>query len=335
MSVSTPTVHRFCDARLASDLELPELPPIAAPADISFHVAPVLPARRPTDGACQDWRAPDGGVSLSLCKSDGYDLVIPGIVRFAIGADGRDIAGCLEGRGQVDDMRHALVTQVLPRVLSLRGRLVLHASAVIGPHGAIAILGSGGAGKSTLAAAFLQAGHEVMTDDCLVLQPTEDADGCVAIAGPPGVRLHRDTAAQIFSPLAVRETAEDSGGKIRVGADAGAAGGPRDPARLVGAVLLEPSDVVRDGRAIEVDLLTPAEALMAFVEHSFQLELWDRAVLAARLQALAVVADLTPVVRLRFGHDLRAIPALRDRILNLSTRIVRPTSAPAPRHHHA
>ena len=303
---------------MASPVVLSELPSSAAPAQIRFHVAPTLPLPQPTAGARHHWRAPDGGISLSLFKLDRYDLVFPGAVRFAIEADGRDIVGCLD-RGHTDEVRHALLTQVLPRVLSLRGRMVAHASAVIGPEGAIAVLGTGGAGKSTLAAACQQAGHQVIADDCLLLQPAPDDVGFLAIPGPPGVRLRRDAAAGFLPPDALGAAPEDPAGKLRVASVSAAAPSPREPVRLARAVLLQPWDSAGDGREIEVEALTPAEALMAFVEHSFQLELWDRAALAARLRAFAALVDAIPVVRIRFRHDLREIARLRECVLSLST----------------
>lgn len=315
-----PSVHAFCGVPVASGLVLPELPSSTAAAQIRFHLAPTLPLLQPTVGARHHWRAPDGGTSLSLFKSDRYNLVFPGTVRFAIGADGRDIVGCLDC-GHTDALRHALLTQVLPRALSLRGCLVVHASAVVGPEGAIAVLGTGGAGKSTLAAACQQAGHEVIADDCLVLQPAPDAVGFLAIPGPPGVRLCRDAAAGFLSPDALGAAPEDAAGKLRVASPSMAEPPRREPTRLVMAVLLEPWDPAGSGREIEVEALTPARALMAFVEHSFQLELWDRTALSARLRAFAAVADAIPVVRIRFCHDLREIATLRECVLSLSTTV--------------
>ncbi len=321
-----PSVHAFCGVPVASGVVLPELPSSAAAAQIRFHLAPTLPLPQTTAGARHVWRAPDGGISLSLFKSDRYNLLFPGTVRFAIGADGRDIVGCGDC-GHTDDVRHALLTQVLPRVLSLRGRMVVHASAVIGSEGAIAVLGTGGAGKSTLAAAFQQAGHEVIADDCLVLQPAPDAVGFLAIPGPPGVRLCRDAAAGFLSPDALAAAPEDPAGKVRIASESTATRPPREPARLARAVLLQPWDSAAGGSEVEVEALTPAEALMAFVEHSFQLELWDRTALSARLRAFAAVADAVPVVRIRFRHDLREIATLRECVLSLPTTASRLATA--------
>src|SRR6185437_15564144 len=53
-----------------------------------------------------------------------------------------------------------------------RGLLPLHASAVATGEGAIAFLGSSGAGKSSLAAFLARAGYRVLADDICVIDPT-------------------------------------------------------------------------------------------------------------------------------------------------------------------
>ncbi len=74
----------------------------------------------------------------------------------------------------------------LGMALRLAGRLVLHGNAICVHGGALAWLGNKGAGKSTLTAAFVTAGHPLLTDDQIVIWP--QADG-VGIA--PGIlRLH-------------------------------------------------------------------------------------------------------------------------------------------------
>lgn len=84
-------------------------------------------------------------------------------------------------------LRHLLLDQVLPLVLTLHGRLAIHASCVQTPSGAIAFLGTSGRGKSTLCAAFAQRGFPVVCDDCLIVVP--DGDRCRAVPSYPSLRL--------------------------------------------------------------------------------------------------------------------------------------------------
>ena len=65
---------------------------------------------------------------------------------------------------------HMLLDQVIPRVLGLQGRVLIHGSAVASPEGrACAFVGMSGRGKSTLAASFYRDGWRMLADDCIQL----------------------------------------------------------------------------------------------------------------------------------------------------------------------
>jgi hypothetical protein len=66
-------------------------------------------------------------------------------------------------------LRLFLLGPVMSVLLSQRGHLVLHASAVAVDDGAILFLGNRGWGKSTMAAALHARGHALVTDDVAVL----------------------------------------------------------------------------------------------------------------------------------------------------------------------
>lgn len=105
-----------------------------------------------------------------------------------------DLAGTRLHCGPHPEAHEMLVRQVLPRVLHLRGRFVLHGSAVSAPAGAVAILGPSGAGKSTLAAALRHhLGWALLADDALVL---EMGDAAPPLLHPTSgsARLWRDSA---------------------------------------------------------------------------------------------------------------------------------------------
>ena len=67
-------------------------------------------------------------------------------------------------------LRLFLLGGALPIVLSQRGLLVLHASAVEIDGQAVAFLGAKGSGKSTMAAILHRRGHNFITDDTLAVQ---------------------------------------------------------------------------------------------------------------------------------------------------------------------
>jgi hypothetical protein len=76
-----------------------------------------------------------------------------------------------------------LLHRILPDLSMALGRETLHATAVAGPAGVIAVAGPSGSGKSTLAAELVRRGRPFFTDDVLVLEAT--GDGVIAHPGSP------------------------------------------------------------------------------------------------------------------------------------------------------
>jgi hypothetical protein len=95
-----------------------------------------------------------------------------------------------------------LLGPVMARLLYLKGMLVLHASAVeLGGRGAV-FLGPKGAGKSTTVAAFVGAGHRLLTDDVLSLRISDVDNPCI-VPGFPQLKLSKDAASRLVSHGAV------------------------------------------------------------------------------------------------------------------------------------
>ena len=80
-----------------------------------------------------------------------------------------------------------LIGNLIAYALRLQGKLVLHGNAACTGQRAIAWVGAKGAGKSTLSAAFLDAGHALVTDDQLVLRTSGSL--WYAAHGVPRIRL--------------------------------------------------------------------------------------------------------------------------------------------------
>jgi len=68
----------------------------------------------------------------------------------------------------------------------------LHCTAVVVNGGAVGFLGDCGYGKSSLAAAFLQAGYPLLTDDLLVLK--EEGRHFLAYPSFPRIKLFPEMA---------------------------------------------------------------------------------------------------------------------------------------------
>jgi hypothetical protein len=95
---------------------------------------------------------------------DQMQFDFPSLGRFRV-SGGREIVVEPAPDADPDFLRTCLLGPVLAAVLHQRGLLVLHASAVLIDGTAVALLGSKGWGKSTLAAALRARGHSLIADD--------------------------------------------------------------------------------------------------------------------------------------------------------------------------
>ena len=118
-----------------------------------------------------EWAFPDGTLWTQFYRTEaGYLLRFPGLADFDVSADALGVT-CHPAPGASEaTSQHLYLNQVLPLVLSKRGKLVFHASAVEVAGGAVAFVAESGRGKSTLAASFAINGCRFLTDDGLVLE---------------------------------------------------------------------------------------------------------------------------------------------------------------------
>jgi hypothetical protein len=123
-------------------------------------------------------------LSVDFAPSSGYLLTAPGFARILIGADGTELL-CDPEPGN-SEWTTLIPAQALPLAATLRGFEVLHASGVVLEGRAALFTGPPGAGKSSLAAALLNRGAALLSDDTVTL---EIRDGAL-IAHPGAALLH-------------------------------------------------------------------------------------------------------------------------------------------------
>jgi hypothetical protein len=290
--------------RLGSALVLPELQSApggsdAEPVDVVVRLGRVegVPAAIPPTGR----RFVPAGGGVGFCWPETGVFVI---------RDGAEIVADPAPGADGTAVRTALLGPVLAVLLHQRGRLVLHASAVAGPHGAVAVAGDSGEGKSTTAAALHARGLALVADDVLSLEP-DAAGGVTAYPGPPHVRL----APEVLGAL-------DAGAPAVIAGRApngkqvwpGRAIGPRPTALpLAGLYVLE------DGARTAVEPLLASAALFALLRHSYCAPLLDAPGRRAHFSACAEVARRVPVRRLVRPRALDALPALAALVLAQET----------------
>lgn len=107
-------------------------------------------------------------ISVDFAEPAGYLLWVRGFGRVLISPDGFELL-CKPDPAS-EDWVCILPFQALPLAATIRGLEVLHASGVVLDGSALLIAGPPGAGKSSLAAALVRAGGQLISDDSVALQ---------------------------------------------------------------------------------------------------------------------------------------------------------------------
>jgi hypothetical protein len=207
---------------------------------------------------------------------------------------------------------HLLISEVLPLVFSIGGRLVLHASAIEVDDGVVGFVGDSGKGKSTLAATLAAQGFPLVTDDCLLVDI--DRRGARALPMQAGVRLWPDAALSIGGARAGERANTRNGRKHRFEADQlplALATGAKPLRRLY---LLCPQS--RGGASPRGSVaVTGAEAVIALLKAASLFDS-DRPEVRRRLfERLTTLVGTTPIHRLTYTRRLSALPALITTVL--------------------
>lgn len=105
--------------------------------------------------------------------------------------NGSDIIVQKEQDANSEALRLFLLGSALGALLHQRGLLPLHASAIEINGSAIAICGTSGSGKSTIAASFIEEKYPLLTDDICVIDFIKDKP--VILPGYPQMKLWADT----------------------------------------------------------------------------------------------------------------------------------------------
>jgi hypothetical protein len=213
-----------------------------------------------------------------------------------------------------ETLRHLLLDQVLPRVLSHRGQPVLHASAVFLNNGVIAFTGPSGAGKSTLAASFIKRGCDVLADEFLPLETSPRE--IYAVPCYLGNRVWPDSQAVLFWDFRQAHP-----GKRRLGRP------PRLEATQIqqfpirALYFLRPVNV-SCARPPEIFRISQRDAMLELIKNSFQLDIRDRTHAERLFSSSAEIARLLPMYVLIYRHDYTTLPKIHELIISTFQRDV-------------
>ncbi|MDQ3995319.1 MAG: hypothetical protein M3265_11055 [Actinomycetota bacterium] len=247
------------------------------------------------------WLSPvDGSVWAYGDRVDGENwLRIPGVATFRFGgaADEPGEATAIPEAGVPREaVTDAYRRAVLPIALHVHGLEVLHASAVVTPHGVVAFCAESHGGKSTIAYACERRGYPVWADDAVAFHPLPN--GAEVVPLPFTLRLRAPASAFFEEPPP--DAARPPGHAREDG----------EPASLAAVVILERS---RDeAAAVAIEPVPSAQAFAAVFEHAYWFDLRS---VEQRRETMRRYLDLVarvPVHRIRYPTGFDHLPRVAD-----------------------
>jgi len=241
------------------------------------------------------------------------------LFEFLISPDGRRIAGRALSEGSLESFQTYLLTQVLGVALAKQGVEPLHATVVAVNGRAVAFLGECGYGKSSLGAAFLQAGDQVVTDDLLVVRRTEGVFH--AYPGPPRIKLYPEIARHLLGDQIRGVPMNPATSKLIIPLGPGQVS---DPAPLHALYVLRPPRPHSPPKGIRIRDLSPRAAYLELLRNTFTRSVRDRGRLERQFLLVTELASAVPVRLLSYPRDLDLLPAVRAAILAKLERFAGP-----------
>lgn len=278
--------YRTYGLRVSSEVPLCLPSASDGPPDVRVRFGAVerpCPSDLPPGEGC--WRAASGRASYSWSNVGDVEV-----------RDGAEVVVDPAETADEDDLRLAVLGPLLATVLHQRGLLVLHASAVAGPGGAVAVAAHSGTGKSTTAGALVDRGYRLVTDDVLAVDLGGPAP--TVVPGGSGVKLWPASAEALGRPARSLPTIGARYVKRVWDVERGATPVPLRALYVLEAALEEPEN----GAAVEP--LGRPRAVGEVMSRSYCSELLR---LHGADRNLAQAADLVrrvPVVVLRRGPSL-------------------------------
>lgn len=249
------------------------------------------PLRPPRGTTPEVWRDNDGAVAAyGWVVGDVSWMTVPGVGVFRFALSGGPVRASPDPAAPWSLVEDAYQRNVLPMVLQVRGREVLHASAVQTASGIVALCARSGVGKSTLAYALSRRGHALWADDAVAF----DGAGAHVIALPLPFRIRlRPPSAAHFGVPAWSPDGHPAGGRS---------------APLGAVCVLERASVT------EVRRIPPAQAFSAVLPHAYCFSLADQDRRRAMMRHYLDLVARVPVYAVRYPAGLAHVPVIANAI---------------------
>lgn len=319
----TGVVRRIYGVGLATAMDFANrVPSSGQPADVQFSIVDRLPVE-------VDWQAPPAYTSPILLDSGvpyfTLHMAEPFVVlRFT------EVSDFAVGPRQIWAVEHDpdygftteihLLGTVLAVWLERAGRPALHASAVVVDGAAMGFMSGNRGGKTSVAAALMERGHRLLTDDILAIDV--ESPGVTAQPGYPQMRMWPQEAERFIGGVESLPLANPAYDKRRipVGDDGIGAFDP-EPRPLAVLYRLVRRPAWSEGR-VAISALSGSTAVMELLEQSFTADFADRLGLRAeRLATFASVVRAVPVRRVEYAAGPQLVNEVCDAILHDAGRL--------------
>ena len=296
---------------------------------LSYIPCPARPQSTRTDNPFHRWDTPAHQLWLAFYRSgdNRYLLRFDEYADFLIDFVQGKIEAYPTPQITSATLEHLYLNQILPLVQSHQGQLVLHGSAVVIEGAAVAFLGQSGAGKSTLATSFALAGFPFLTDDGLIL--TGGAEGLHVMPSHPTVRLWEDSRLSLLGDGATTVMPVQYNSKARIVSSSSM---PYcDQPQALRAIYILGLEESAEGLAqeagqakddpIHICRLSPANAVIALINHSFVLDIEAREVIARHFDQLTNVASHVPCYSLHYPQRYEVLNRVQQALKRHCTEL--------------
>lgn len=266
------------------------------------EVGTVVPPHTPTfSHRVEIWRDNAGAVyAYGEILGEECWMHVPGLASFRFSRDADEVAASITHGAEEELVLDAYRRRVLPMALQVRGREILHASAVSSPTGVMALCGASQIGKSTIAFGLGRRGYSLWGDDVLAFEISNGNARAVSL--PFEIRL-RPSAADFF-------------GREAVAASATAGAVERSPALenapLASLCVLRHAD--ESAVPVIVRRLPFAEAFSTILGHACWFTIHDSEGKRRVIDHYLDLATRTPIFDVTFKPGFENLPAVLDAI---------------------
>jgi hypothetical protein len=284
--------------KIRATFPLPELPVgNGAPADVTISRG-VIDRPRPQTSADGSHFSMSGGEAYLYWDEVGGFLV----------RNGREIIVDSSTMAADHIVRLPLLGTVLSAAVCQRGFAGFHGSAVEIDGEAVAFLGHRGSGKSTMAAALYARGHNLLTDDLVVISNLKGPGGPTIVPGFPQLKLFPEAARASLGddPEALPRLIEGFEKRARR-----VTGGFADAPVPLRAIYLLQNDP-----QLAIEPIAPHQTLFEVLRHSYEARIFNKSLTGARaathFQQCADLVSKVSVSLLKRPVALEQLPDVVD-----------------------